>query len=1572
MLLSPRIVAWLGDDFLDFVVDSKMTVSPMILRSRYLSILASSACFALTVGQIHAETNAILRLRPDGPLAPIHAIEFSADGSDLFTAGDDKLVQVYTLNAGKFARYHSRSLRPTIGPGPLGSIRTLSLSDDGRFAVTGGVGTFDQQAGYSQDGILIPSFGWSQPTLDQVGSVTLFDVQAKQARTIKTHPGYVSAAKIVSTANAKQSFLVTIGNDEDPRQCGDAETSTEDSTVRSVRVFQLPGGEQLHRWPLSQTAIQPTLTAWCVSGATDSNALRVAVTAADGNPGGGIDVYRTDSDQPIRFADTFALAADRIGVTNQLCVASRQAVSIIDADDCKLIKRVNLSGQILQSEFIFAVRTLRLRPDVVAVTIRDLAKPDSDHRLNFIDLKTDRLLLDGGIPLGNRQNPVIGADPSGRFVAATADVTAGVKIVEIAAVDQAKATIFQTLKPDFQPVTRAALVANGDNVTLRFSILNDDKTETYDFVEDRLRRVEAAKFTSFDQPINFTRSAGKNEFVSHVTLDNVVIGSIAVETTSMPVAKVIRSERLGGRPLAAVAFVPYGGAAQARLSIYDPKTGKEVRRLNGHEQIVTGIEFSNDDRHLTSVSADGMVCVWNLTDLSKLIGRRSVIEDTDWCLRDGQIVIASVEAGDGNPQPDGLQAGDRVIGFYNGKKELVKTASTEDLFRGLSYSLPGSDVAVRVERSGREIDAKVRLGQAADERKPLFSFICAARKNAKIPDWLAWSPSGPFQSSGPEIESSAGWHFNPVRAGDAVKFAPFAEYRDEFSGKTLIKNLLAMGRLPSVWPPAMNADISVRFVDRKDRSIYLRDGGYRSDEPLKRMQVLITGTPNQSIAEVVGNIDSGRPIELKQSLIDPNIWEYEDDDLAELTSRHDISVTVRGDRLHDGFQRESFDVVAGEDLVTATGGLPNVRVLSHAGSSTMRRAELMPGDRVRIEAMVDAESIAPEHHVEVLRDGKTLALEATETIGNHFSATVPLVVGKNPITVRLSKDDGSKSTATFAIEVIDPILISSLTGKLINRNLSQLSLRLRSDRQILRNYIHVLVDGTARDDFEFGKPTPVTGAAEPGTFDLVLSQLALPEGEHEVEVATTDNDGHVWDHRAVTLVVLPEPEQPKLELSIADGTIVDASQLDLAIQIESDDLKVVEVRIGDRMVPVEFPKAGRDGVRLTSADLPLARGVNQVAVTAISEAGLMTTVRRQINRIDRPVGVSAERIVMDGDLAFELVAGPEGSLQSSGPLPAAIGTIEGRVRLSSTSAPITAGENVIAASVNGFLQSVIPLKAIEGSDELSFRIPVTLSSTSNDIRLSLPGLVESENSVASISVACENPSRDQTLHLLVISTRVSWRERKTYERSVLELLGIANEKMPAFSRVVSGSPIYPALTGEVSRSDNVRPLIEQCRFELSDKQGVNNTVLIYFHGEEMRSEEGQLCLMTADARPERAFTDPTLITSAYLAEQFKDLKCANLLFLDVTEHVSSFATPFAGDPTHPSLGVLRLVQGGARRKTPTPELLSHISKVLPRVSEIGQLAQELEVEVNPTTGLAVTESIPEPIRWMRFGALTSP
>ena len=72
----------------------------------------------------------------------------------------------------------------------------------------------------------------------------------------------------------------------------------------------------------------------------------------------------------------------------------------------------------------------------------------------------------------------------------------------------------------------------------------------------------------------------------------------------------------------AIAFSPDGrmlasAGEDNRITLRDPLTGKERRRLEGHEGTVTSLAFAPNGKTIASGSDDGTVLVWDLENVGK-------------------------------------------------------------------------------------------------------------------------------------------------------------------------------------------------------------------------------------------------------------------------------------------------------------------------------------------------------------------------------------------------------------------------------------------------------------------------------------------------------------------------------------------------------------------------------------------------------------------------------------------------------------------------------------------------------------------------------------------------------------------------------------------------------------------------------------------------------------------------------------------------------------------------------------------------------------------------------------------
>ncbi|ETR66589.1 MAG: hypothetical protein OMM_05577 [Candidatus Magnetoglobus multicellularis str. Araruama] len=57
------------------------------------------------------------------------------------------------------------------------------------------------------------------------------------------------------------------------------------------------------------------------------------------------------------------------------------------------------------------------------------------------------------------------------------------------------------------------------------------------------------------------------------------------------------------------------GSKDKIIYIWDIETGKELRRLKGHSDEIWSVSFSPDGKHLASVSSDSFLVIWDMTDI---------------------------------------------------------------------------------------------------------------------------------------------------------------------------------------------------------------------------------------------------------------------------------------------------------------------------------------------------------------------------------------------------------------------------------------------------------------------------------------------------------------------------------------------------------------------------------------------------------------------------------------------------------------------------------------------------------------------------------------------------------------------------------------------------------------------------------------------------------------------------------------------------------------------------------------------------------------------------------------------
>ena len=504
--------------------------------------------------------------------------------------------------------------------------------------------------------------------------------------------------------------------------------------------FEFPTARRSLQWPLPSQSFR-SLVVWFDDSGSGISGLRIAVSVANGQPGSGILLFRPSERQPKTVTEPFGFTLDRLGRTNRVCIASRSGVVVADTTNASVVRSIDLRSQMETADIITSLQSVRTNPNLVLLTIRNSASSSSQHRLNLLEIDRERLLLDEVVGLGNRQNPLLAVDPSGTFVAATADVAVGIQLFELNRLRQQESAVSQVLRSEFQAVRRASVVSSDQGSRLRLELQDSEDVRSFEFGENQMlpQRAQPHIWNSSAESIQFARVGRSPEFAD--VSNDASTGALRVRSSIPPIGKRIEYTTPDGQtiPLAAVASIQYDAEAEPRLALYNPTTNREYRRLNGHLQVVTHIEFSSDQRHLTTVSADGMVCVWSLADLVNLIGKRGAIDGVRWCNNENGIQVSVVD----DEATSQLRPGDIIIGLVE-QARLIEYVNSERLFLALSHTRPGGFATVRVRRGDRELDVPLELKQGTDERKPLLSFISRTDPTTGLLDWLLWTPSGPI------------------------------------------------------------------------------------------------------------------------------------------------------------------------------------------------------------------------------------------------------------------------------------------------------------------------------------------------------------------------------------------------------------------------------------------------------------------------------------------------------------------------------------------------------------------------------------------------------------------------------------------------------------------------------------------------------------------------------------------------------------------------------------------------------------------------------------------------------------
>ena len=721
-----------------------------------------------------ARPNAALVLDPGAAAAPVTALAFSPDGTDLYVGGLDKAVRRYRLANGKYVL--NATFPVPIGPGNAGAVNAVAVSPDGKWVAVAGRAPFREEQQFGEDGVLVPTAGLPAEAKVDHGVVYLFDpANPAGGRVVRGQAGEVRALAFARPGPAGGPALVTAGLEWQPdgRQVG------------AVHVFDAATGKELAaRTGLPATDVPPGLAAWPHGGG-----VRVAIAweraevkngqalpapgkfllwdAAGGDPK-ELDDGALNSTLTVRYAPGGG-GGVRVVTTGSYSGGGRLVARTVDGTPTGTLP--------LRAGDGVKVRPLALAAlgDTTAVAVETVAGGKFETELWFVapDGTPAKRPLPGAI---DRTPPVFAATADGRALAVGGFTDHRVEVYDAAG------KLVQTIPGAAGGFAGVAFVAGnrlwagGPNETpAKGGVVFDfDARQAADSPGGLA--AEAPKGGG-PVPLKFDEKTGR------VTLP---AGALTLGDTEEPTADPV----VVGPKVVAVAHTDYR-TQQSFVTLFDPTTGRKLRRLVGPVQPIRALAAAPNGVLLAAAAGDRTVTVWSLKDLGREPG---AVEGLVVGGRDKKVVVASVDAAG---PAKGKLAADDVIEAVGGEQGELKPVTTGNEFRDeVGARAVGTNVRVRRSRAGGKAeDVVLPVGRAVVQQGPLFSLWVDPAANAAGRNWVGWHPAGFYDANSRASEDRVSWLTATSDPAQPAVIAGVGQYRGRFYKRTILQHLAAEGAL---------------------------------------------------------------------------------------------------------------------------------------------------------------------------------------------------------------------------------------------------------------------------------------------------------------------------------------------------------------------------------------------------------------------------------------------------------------------------------------------------------------------------------------------------------------------------------------------------------------------------------------------------------------------------------------------------------------------------------------------------------------------------------------------------------
>nr|MDQ3330373.1 hypothetical protein [Planctomycetota bacterium] len=1163
---------------------------------------------------------------------------------------------------------------------------------------------------------------------------------------------------------------------------------------------------------------------------------------------------------------------------------------------------VNFSSRVAAVATAFATRESGQPGEFLAVALAEATTAGPKYSLELRN-PVDGRSLGKPVPLAFAATPALAASSNG-FLAAASESDASVLVFETAKLAAGETRPMERLDGIGRRVTNATWVRKGDRRGVRFAdglrqmqVLDITAGEV---ASDRTGwQSDAAEATGW----KISASAQQTETRLRIAAPN---GAAATATVSARCDAFATCPTIPGIDQPIVAAAATGSDDAGWLYLFDARTGERIRKLTGHTSAVTALSFSKDGRLLLSTSSDRTVNVWWLGDLDQLIGQIGLLRGLNVAPGDDGTLVVKELADEASAEIRRvLPVGRTIRGVVNGDEPLRTFKTAGEFYRFVAESPANTQITLRTNAG----DVAATIGQAIDERKPLFTLFFEDDVAAGRVSWIGWSPLGPFESSDRLVERLVGWHFNPLQPNEPVRFADLGEYREAFFGRGLLSALVTTGRVPDQWPP-VQPKVSALFRDA-DGNPQLPDEGQSLDVEAVPAELIVevAGVPADRVATVRWKAEEGEALEMTPAADARGVWTADLSDLRLAAGDHDLEYSAEGDGFNVVRGRVTLRMRPAAAAAPRPPELPRIVLRNPLSGTEFFDSDDGSVPPVKIEARVEAYRGPLPLEVEFLQNGEAMTANgqavrvklAPSDAPSIVSAEARLVPGINRVEARLVGPQGPVgSGGSVVVTRLRPPFITSLSAPEETEAAAvELTAIVRSASELKPDNVRMIVNGVS---------VAATGVVtEKGDVDemweVTIPGVPLARASNAIAVSIANADGVSRKPAEIIVArVSPAPKPVVVEfVNVPSDSTIANRELPIRMVVRaSSPLTQVTFSLNGLNESLPIPEPTTAGAYHFERSLTLRAAVNTLRFTVTARDGGVGQAEARVSVIQPPVSIEIDRLVSSDGQELSPVVRDDGTVGVMGSVPTDLGTLHGRIVWSTASETPADGNVYLHSWVNGFLQSSRRVSIAGESLEHPFQIDVALNRrTGNRVRLELPALAEEEGGHRQIVLDCSDPDARQRVHLLAIGVDVPKAERDQFTSSVVESLR-GGQKDDSKEDLV----LYPALVGDVYAGDLLARL-QLFRHRPPEPGAAHDVLLIYFRGQEASKQQGHFVLVTSDSTADPT-SDESAVTSRRLSDLLEETRGAHLLFLDVAQYDVT-AQPPPEWPRDSHLGVLRNV-----------------------------------------------------------------